>query len=81
MILFAILLAIGIWGLSVYTERKSLSTEVRNNLIYSGQHFNIADQSNKHRKELEWLQKRFSCCGIDSYLGKKLFHALIYFHF
>ena len=62
MILFAILLAIGIWGLTVYTqnyERNSLFNEVRDSMINHGKNVQIYENSNIHMKKLDWLHKRY----------------------
>ena len=69
LILFIVLLGIGVWGLTVYTDNKSLVNEVRSSLIYAGRHTNYFEKADKHKKELDWLHQKFACCGVDSYLG------------
>lgn len=66
LILFIILLAIGIWGLVIYSNNSSLTNEVNNNLINSIRNY-IINGDNDQTKGMDWVQDQFDCCGIDSY--------------
>ena len=76
LVLFSVLFAIGIWGLNSYTNDKLLKKEVKSNIQYSVRHANLMGHLNKQNKEIDWLQKSYSCCGINSYLDwNKRYHS------
>ncbi len=67
LILFIVLLAIGIWGLSVYSNNSSLTNEVRNNFLDAEINYDLSGGNNNHNKAIDWVQKTFECCGISIY--------------
>jgi len=67
LILFIVLLAIGIWGLSVHSNNSSLTNEVRNNFLDAEINYDLSGRNNNHNKAIDWVQKTFECCGISIY--------------
>jgi uncharacterized membrane protein len=72
LILFIVLLAIGIWGLSVYSNNSSLTNEVRNNFLDAEMNYDMSGGNNNHNKAIDWVQKTFECCGISIFHGNKI---------
>ena len=71
LILLIVLLAIGIWGLVVFSNNTSLANEVRNNLINAFRNY-ITNGSNDQTKSIDWVQSKFECCGIDRFFSSFL---------
>jgi hypothetical protein len=67
LILFIILLAIGIWGLVLYSNG-SLNSEVRNNFINAIRNYVIGGINDQTQK-IDWLQSKFECCGAGKYFS------------
>ena len=67
LILFIILLAIGIWGLVLYSNG-SLNSEVRNNFINAIRNYVIGGINDQTQK-IDWLQSTFECCGAGKYFS------------
>jgi len=65
LILFIILLAIGIWGLALYSNG-SLNSEVRHNFINAIRNY-VINGSNDQTKKIDWVQSKFECCGAGKY--------------
>ena len=64
LLLFVVLLGIGIWGLSVYSDQKSLTMEIRINMMSATRNYNNNDDKTDG---MDWVQRTFDCCGIDGY--------------
>lgn len=64
-ILFIVLLAIGIWGSSV-SSSDDLSLTIRRNIRETTMYYNENNPNDYATAKIDWLQRKFSCCGIDS---------------
>lgn len=61
LILFIVLLAIGIWGLVVYSNGQSLRNEVSNNFYNAGQNY-MVNGDNDATKGIDWVQNKVYFC-------------------
>lgn len=74
-ILFVILLAIGIWGLSVYTDQDSLREEVKKTMYSSCLIYNNPSYNAEQTDKTNWLQTTFRYVNI---FELKLLSLVIY---
>jgi hypothetical protein len=73
LVLLTILFAIGIWGLSVATGPSFTST-VRLGLQETFMSYKADNPEDYATRKIDWLQRTFNCCGIDSYQDFKGFY-------
>ena len=66
-VLFLILLIIGCWGLNVSDHKYQLEKEVRTNLMSAIKRYDELAVNKYETIIINWLQKKFECCGIDRY--------------
>lgn len=74
LILFLTLLAIGIWGLAVSADENTLSEEIKLGLVDAIKRYDERNPYRYETKQVDWLQQRFNCCGINSYSDWRSFY-------
>ena len=62
---FIALTTLGIWGL-IITTNGSLKDQTRSEILASIDQYNDSDHNSIYVREIDWLQTRFQCCGLNS---------------
>jgi hypothetical protein len=67
---FVLLFVLGVIGLSM-NGNGELLTQTRQNMYNVARNYNQMTPYAHDTKKIDWAQRRFACCGIDSYLDWK----------
>ena len=62
---FVALATLGIWGL-VITYNGSLEAQTKSEIVSSMDKYHESNTDSVDVKEIDWLQKKFNCCGFNS---------------
>lgn len=75
-VMYLVLLAIGIWGVSISTSSQQyvLNENVRQNYLLTVNAYDEKNLNKYETKKIDWLQGTFKCCGLNSYVDWQSFY-------